>query len=136
MGTLFRVVLHADSEPEAAEAAHAALSRVHELDARLSDYIETSELSRLSASAGSGMFVPASDDLWNVLTRAARFGELSCGAFDVIAGSVIELWRRARRQGELPGSARLESARAKVSLACKKIMGLSSSSKNRLMRGI
>lgn len=110
MGTLFRIVLYAESRERADAAAQAAFEKVHELDARLSDYREESELSRLSAASGDGELHSVSEDLWRVLTLALEVAEESDGAFDVTAGPVIGLWRRARRQGELPDAARLEKA--------------------------
>lgn len=114
MGTLFRAVVHADSEFEAERASQAAFARIRALDEQLSDYLETSELSRLSASSGSGDFFAVGADLWRVMTLAQSFSELSDGAFDVTAGPVIGLWRRARRQGELPSPRRIAEAVSRV----------------------
>jgi thiamine biosynthesis lipoprotein len=58
--------------------------------------------------------VAVSDDLWRVLRRARRVAELSDGAFDVTVGPVVRLWRRARRQHELPSPERLAEARKLV----------------------
>ncbi len=110
MGTQFRIVLYADSREAADAAAQAAFARVHELDARLSDYREESELSRLSAAGGDGELHPVSEDLWRVLTLAQEVAQQSQGAFDATAGPVVALWRRARRQAELPDEARLAKA--------------------------
>ncbi|MCC7011798.1 MAG: FAD:protein FMN transferase [Planctomycetes bacterium] len=114
MGTLFRVVVHAESAEAAQRGASAAFARIHELDQRMSDYLESSELSNVSASAGSGRACALSEDLWRVLALAQSFSEASAGAFDVTAGPLIDLWRRARRQGELPSATRLELALARV----------------------
>lgn len=110
MGTRFRIVLYADGSERADAAARAAFARVHELDRRLSDYREDSELSRLSAASGDGELHPVSEDLWNVLSLGLDVAADSDGAFDVTAGPVVALWRRARRQGELPNEARIAAA--------------------------
>ena len=47
MGTRFRVVLYAPDSTHAVNAASAAFDRIEQLDASLSDYDPTSELSRL-----------------------------------------------------------------------------------------
>ncbi|MFM7298124.1 MAG: FAD:protein FMN transferase, partial [Planctomycetota bacterium] len=44
MGTTFRIVLYADDAEAAERAAAAAFTRVRELDARLSDYRDDSEV--------------------------------------------------------------------------------------------
>lgn len=114
MGTMFRLQLYAGSREKAEEAAAAALTRVSDLDSRLSDYQADSELSRLSRTAGSGEAIDVSDDLWNVLSAAHQFSEASSGAFDVTVGPYVRLWRRARRTGQLPSGERLKQARTSV----------------------
>lgn len=110
MGMPFRIVLYAARESQAADAARAAFARVAELNRVLSDYEEDSELVRLNRSAGSGMAVPVSPDLWRVLERAQRLAARTDGAFDVTVGPAVQLWRRARRQRELPAPERLAAA--------------------------
>lgn len=113
MGTRFRVVLYAHDRAAGEAAAQAALLRVEELDAKLSDYRDDSALSRLSAlSADSAPtpFVEADRDLFGVLACAEGISFISAGAFDVTVGPAVQLWRRARRQNELPSSAQLDEA--------------------------
>jgi FAD:protein FMN transferase len=113
MGTLVRIVLYAPSGLVADDAAAAAFGRVAALDQALSDYRDSSELMRLSRRSGGGP-VEVSDDLFRVLRAAQQIARESAGAFDVTVGPLSVLWRQARRQGELPDSARLAAARALV----------------------
>lgn len=113
MGTEFRVALYAADSPGATQAAAASFKRIAELDDRLSDYRETSELMALCRQAG-GESVKVSDDLWRVLVEAQKFAKRTNGAFDVTAGPVVRLWRRARRRSELPDPVRLSQARELV----------------------
>ncbi len=113
MGTQFRTVLYAADEAEARRAADAAFARISELDAKLSDYREDSELMRLCRQAG-GEPVAVSDDLFTVLAAAQEMARRSRGAFDVTIGPLSRLWRRTRRQRELPSPQRLEQARSLV----------------------
>lgn len=112
MGVPFRIVLYAPDPGTAERAAAAAFARIAALNASLSDYDSDSELSRLSATAGTGHSVPVSPDLWRVLERAQDFAERSDGAFDITVGPEVVLWRKARRDGRLPDPARLARARA------------------------
>jgi len=114
MGVPFRIVLYATDEAHAGAAAKAAFARIAELNAALSDYEENSELSRLSRSSGAGKAVKVSDDLWRVLDRAQLVAKASDGAFDVTCGPLVQLWRRARRQRELPASDKLAASRKAV----------------------
>lgn len=112
MGVPFRIVLYAPNSEVAEAAARAAFARIAELNAVMSDYDSDSELSRLSATAGTGRAVPVSADLWRVLARAQDLARRSDGAFDVTVGPAVILWRKARRDRALPDPARLARARA------------------------
>jgi FAD:protein FMN transferase len=111
MGTLVRVVLYAESRPDGEAAAAAALARIAALDARLSDYREDSEVASLSR-ARPGVPVPLSDDLFAILDASEALARRSGGAFDVTAGRLTHLWRRARRLNAWPDAARVAKARA------------------------
>jgi thiamine biosynthesis lipoprotein len=126
MGVEFDLVLYAASQ-EQADAAHArAFARIAALDRALSDYDPASELSRLSETSSvppgtTGTNAPAtakpvkvSDELWTVLEYSQTVSRQSSGAYDVTIGPLTKLWRRARRQRELPSDERLAEARAAV----------------------
>lgn len=110
MGVPFRMVLHARDESQARDAAAAAFARVRELNGILSDYDEASELSRLSRSSAEQTEVAVSRDLWTVLARAEEFSRTTDGAFDVTVGPLVQQWKRARRQREIPDRAHMQMA--------------------------
>ena len=112
MGTTARLVVYAP-HAEAEAAAQAAFVRLGELDERLSDYRDDSEVSRLAEQAGGGV-LPLGADLLIVLATAQEMARRSDGAFDVTVGPLSRLWRRARRTGELPSPEELRSAVALV----------------------
>ncbi len=111
MGVPFRIVLYAETAAQADTASAAAFARVSALNAALSDYEDDSEISRLSKTAGSGRTVPVAPDLWNVLAAAQKLSARSDGAFDVTVRPLVQLWRRARRQREMPSLDRFAAAR-------------------------
>jgi FAD:protein FMN transferase len=113
MGTLVRITLFAADEATAKKAAKAAFERIEELNRSMSDYIDDSELMRLSKSSG-GPPVAISEDLFTVLDMSQQVAELSGGAFDVTVGPVVQLWRRSRRTRELPQPEALKKALAVV----------------------
>jgi thiamine biosynthesis lipoprotein len=113
MGTTFRVVLFAEDPAAGERAAQAALERVRELDRSLSDYRPDSELVRFGArsdGAAPTEWFELGEDLARVLNAAQQLAELTHGAFDVTVGPLSALWRRARRQQELPRRERVEAA--------------------------
>ena len=113
MGVEARIILYAENQPTAIDAARAGFDRMTQLDAVLSDYRSDSEVMRLSARAGDGPIL-VSDDLFEVLDRSLEISLASDGAFDVTVGPVVRLWREARKNGRLPVSENLARARSLV----------------------
>ena len=113
MGTMFQVTLHARDEAAGYEAIRHAFRRAHELDAKLSDYRDSSELSALMRDGHSRPFA-ASDDLFRVLMAAQNLARQTEGRFDVSIGPLSRLWRRCREQRRLPEATELAEARARV----------------------
>lgn len=114
MGTLFRISCYAPDSTAALLAVSAAFARIDSLEGRLSDYRADSEVSRLSALAGTKTKMTVGEDLRTVLEYAREVSERSDGAFDVTAGALTKLWRKAFRQQQVPDSADLAAARATV----------------------
>jgi thiamine biosynthesis lipoprotein len=114
MGVRFRIVLYAEDEASARRASDAAFERVEKLNALLSDYEPHSEINRLTAAGPTDEAVAVSGELWSMLKRADRLSRETDGAFDVTVGPYTRLWRRARRQRELPSAERLAEAKESV----------------------
>lgn len=110
MGTLFRIVVYAESATHARAGFDAAFARARELDARLSDYRPDSELNQLCQARRA----VASDDLMAVLTISLDIARTSHGAFDPTLGPFTRLWRQSRRSGSLPSAAALAEARRRT----------------------
>ena len=113
MGTIFRIELYAPDDAAASKAAEAAFARAEELEQIMSDYREDSELMRL-AREGAGAPFPASNDLYDVLSKSIRISELSHGAFDVTVGPLVALWREAHTTGRFPDPSDLARAKTLV----------------------
>lgn len=114
MGVPFRITLYAPDEAVARTATDAAFTRVEVLNSILSDYDPDSEISRLSRTSGAGRAVPVSRELWHVLEISQAIAERTDGAFDITIGPLVNLWRRARRKGELPTPEWIAEMRARV----------------------
>ncbi|WP_437192467.1 FAD:protein FMN transferase [Planctomicrobium sp. SH527] len=124
MGVPVRIVVYAPDENTSKVATDAAYDRLRQLDRCLSDYDPESELNRLCQHA-AGEPVKVSDDLWKMLAESQRYSTVSDGAFDVTIGSVVKLWRVARRRKAFPDANQLEEAKRHVgyklvSLDCSK----------------
>jgi len=115
MAVPVRIIVDAENQKQADEAAQAAYSRFQQLDQIMSDYDPESELMRMCREAGAtGQPVRVSDDLWRVLVKAKEISGVSNGAFDITVSPVVKLWRRARRLQRLPETELLEEAQSLV----------------------
>ncbi|HTI10764.1 MAG TPA: FAD:protein FMN transferase [Puia sp.] len=110
MGSPFTITIDAADSMAAASAASAAFQKADRLNSMLSDYIDSSELNRLSASSGKGRFVEVSPPLFDILRRSQEAAHLSGGSYDVTVGPVVKLWRKARKTGTFPDKDSLKTA--------------------------
>ena len=113
MGTLWRITLFAPDAAAASNSVRAAFARVHTLDTIFTDYDPNSELLRLCARP-HGTAVPVSGELFDILQKSEALSRQTEGAFDVTVGPMVQLWRRARRQRELPAPEKIATTRAVV----------------------
>ena len=114
MGTSFKIVFYARSATAANNGFKAAFGRIRQIDQRLSNYKDNSELTRLGRTAPHPSTVAISEDFWVLLKAAKHWHTKTGGAFDITIGPITQLWRRARRQKKLPQPARLRAARELV----------------------
>jgi thiamine biosynthesis lipoprotein len=114
MGMSFGVVLYAPEEGAANRAFQAAFARIEALNAIFSDYDPESESSRLCDQAPTTRPIAVSAELAEVLAQGQQLSERTEGAFDVTVGPLTKLWRRARRNYQLPDPERLNAARQAV----------------------
>jgi thiamine biosynthesis lipoprotein len=114
MGVEFTIILYAPQREQADKAVAAAFERIRAIDGALSDYLPESETNRLCAQAPTAAPVAVSEDLYRVLKAALELSEASAGAFDPTIGPLTKVWRRARRQKQLPPAEDLAEAKAAV----------------------
>ena len=114
MGSPFTITIDATDSLAASMAAAAAFRKADTLNSILSDYIDSSEINRLSATSGKGEFIQVSAPLFDILRQAAEAARLSKGSYDVTIGPVVKLWRKARKTGIFPGKDSLKAALQKT----------------------
>jgi len=113
MGTVCTLALVADRDQAVAaqrqfESVEAELRR---LEALLSTWIESSQISRFNAAdAGQPLFLD--QEVMTVLRLGHELHSSTAGTFDITARPLIELWRRAGQEGLLPSEDELTAARA------------------------
>lgn len=114
MGTQFNVILYATDSLQAKEAYHAVSVRMDTLNQIMSDYLDGSEINRLSATSGTNQWVPVSTELFDVLQKAIYIASTSTGLFDPTIGPLSQLWRRAVRRNHFPSHSERRQARKSV----------------------
>lgn len=113
MACQFEVFLNAGQYPEATSAALAALDLIDGLEAQMTAYQETSEISQINRLAAEGP-VLVEPQLLELLRYALQLHAETAGAYDITSGPLSKVWGFFRRQGQLPDNAALEQTLALV----------------------
>lgn len=114
MGTQFTLTFYAPDSLTALRANAAVSVRMDSLNQIMSDYLDGSEINRLSETAGTRQWVRVSPELFDVLQKARFIAQRSNGRFDPTVGPLSLLWRRAVRQRAFPTSRERRRARRAV----------------------
>ena len=114
MGSPFTITIYGVDSVAAARAATAAFRKADTLNVLLSDYIDSSEINRLSATSGQGRYVAVSPPLFDIIRRSLEATRLSRGSYDITIGPVVRLWRTARKTKQFPDADSIRAALAKT----------------------
>src|SRR4051794_40308835 len=114
MATRFEIVLPFGT-PQAAELGTEAFDLLDALEAQLTVYRNTSEVSRLNRLAGQRP-VPVERRLFRLLELAARISEETEGAYDITAGPLIKAWGFFKGPRRVPSEREREEALTRVGM--------------------
>src|SRR5258706_858424 len=112
MATRFEIVLHGGDPVALRAAGEEALGEIDRLEAQLSLYRNTSEISHLNARAG-GHAVRVTPSLFALLQQAKKLHQESGGAFDITIGPLVRCWGFMDGSGRVPAPDELAEARAR-----------------------
>ena len=90
-------------------AAREALDTVDRIEAALSVYRESSEVTAVNRTAADRA-VPVGHDLWDLLSRSQVLHAATGGAFDVTSTPLSRAWGFFRREGRLPAPSEIQAA--------------------------
>jgi thiamine biosynthesis lipoprotein len=96
---------------EVEQALRDAEAELRAVEARMSVWLQESEISRLNRAA-AGTEISLARETMDVLRAARDAHGQTEGAFDVTCGPLIELWKQAGGRGRLPSQAQVDGARA------------------------
>ena len=91
MGTIFTIDLNATDQLTAEQDMNLAFDEIDRLEALLSNYRPSSELSRISREAGSAPVV-TDPETFHFLERSLYWSRVSNGAFDITVGPLLRAW--------------------------------------------
>ncbi len=114
MGSPFTIILYAKDSVQAVAAATGSFNLVDSLVIIFSDYIDSSELNKLCARAGSNSFFNCSDALYDMLLQSKYAFQKSKGSFDITLGPVTRLWRKARKEKIFPAPSQVKEKLART----------------------
>ena len=113
MGTVLEVTLLGADAERLEAARNEVFAEVARVEALLSRWRPTSDVSRLNAAAG-GAALEVDADVAALLARAARLSAETGGSFDVTVGPLVALWTEAAARDALPSAEALAEARTRV----------------------
>jgi thiamine biosynthesis lipoprotein len=115
MNTRFELVLQGGNAASLRAAGEEAMREVTRLEALLSAFQPTSEISHLNARA-SLEAVQVSPEVFGLLLQTRALWKQCEGAFDISVGPLMRCWGFRDASGNLPTEAEIEAARSVVGL--------------------
>jgi thiamine biosynthesis lipoprotein len=113
MATRFELVLDGDDEVRLRAAAEEAFAEIVRLDAQLSFYRASSDITWINAHAAEER-VTVEPRLFTLLERCLALSAATDGAFDITVAPLMKAWRFIGQSGAYPDAASLERARGLV----------------------
>lgn len=110
MASRFELVLQGEDAVWLRAAGEEALAEIERLEAQLSFYRPSSEISRINARAAAGP-VQVEPRLFRLLQRAQRLHRETDGAFDITVAPLMRCWGFVNDTGRLPDADALAAAR-------------------------
>jgi thiamine biosynthesis lipoprotein len=93
MGTRCTIQAFHRDQAQFDRAVHGAMAEIDRLDALMSTWVPSSDVSRINAAAGNGEWIAVSRDSFTVLEKSLWIAKESHGAFDITVGAFKGLWK-------------------------------------------
>jgi thiamine biosynthesis lipoprotein len=113
MGTVFTIDLNVPDQATAEQDTDLAFEEIDRLEALLSNYRPSSELSRISREAATAPVV-TDPETFRFLDRSLYWSRVSNGAFDITVGPLLRAWGFFFHQGRIPTQTELNALRDKI----------------------
>jgi thiamine biosynthesis lipoprotein len=111
MGTDFTLYIYCASAQDADTTAEAVFAEVDRIEELLSNYRDSSELSRINRNAAMEP-VTTDPEMLGFLEQSAHWSSVSHGGFDITVGRLMKAWGFYRHNGRIPPPEELEHLRS------------------------
>ena len=101
MGTNVTITVVAGSRDEGEAAIDAGMAELRRLDAMMSLYKDTSEITKVNMAAGENP-VKVSPEMIEAVEHAVEVSKLTDGVFDITVGPLVVLWQMRLKEGTVP----------------------------------
>ena len=113
MGTDVTITVVARTAEEGKSAIDAGMAELRRLDAMMSLYKDTSEITMVNLAAGKEP-VKVSPEMIEVVEQAVEVSKLSGGVFDITIGPLVVLWQMRLKEGNVPTDTEIAKIRPLV----------------------
>ena len=111
MGTEFTLCLYAADFATADSVSHDVFDEIDRVEQLLSNYRDSSELSRINRDAANGM-VTTDPEMMDFLSQSEHWSRVSDGAFDITVGRLMKAYGFFRHDGRVPSDIEMAQLRA------------------------
>lgn len=101
MGTDITITVVARTAEEGEAAIDAGMAELRRLDAMMSLYKDTSEITKVNLAAGKEA-VKVSPEMIEAVESAVKVSEITGGVFDITIGPLVVLWQMRLKEGKVP----------------------------------
>lgn len=108
MGTTFELKMFGEKREQLAAAAAEAFEEVDRLDAQMSNYKETSELSYINRTAWKKPVI-VEPEFFRLIRLSLDHTRAVSGAFDITVGPLMRTWGFFRGEGRLPSAGEIKA---------------------------
>lgn len=99
---------------ESGQAVTEGLERLKEIDAAASPSASGSDLQKLADAAGTGEWISLHPEVFHMLEVSQEYSRKTAGAWDVTAGSLVQLWGIGTDKARVPSAAEIAAAKEKT----------------------
>jgi thiamine biosynthesis lipoprotein len=110
MGTGFTLYLYSQDATTAATTSEEVFDEIDRIEQLLSNYRDTSELSRINRDAAVAP-VTTDPEMLSFLSDSEHWSSVSNGAFDITVGRLMKAWGFFRHEGRIPSADELNALR-------------------------